>query len=256
MNTKEYISSGIIESCVLGMATEPECRELDQLCIQYPEILAARNAFEISLEEEALRDAPPAPAGGKEIFLAAISNPGKVEVMREEAPREEAKVFPMWKWVAAASLILFAASSYWALSLNNQKSDLVKENFRLRSSYDSASTALQSFKTDASILREPSIRTASLTSGSTAYATIYWDTTSTDVYLLLSNLPKAASDKQYQLWALLNGQPIDLGMIEAREERLLYRMKNVRDAQAFAITLEPKGGSPAPTSTPIAVTNL
>jgi anti-sigma-K factor RskA len=73
---------------------------------------------------------------------------------------------------------------------------------------------------------------------------------------MVNNLPQPASDKQYQLWALLNGQPIDLGMIEVKQERLLYRMKNVQNAQAFAITLEPKGGSPAPTSTPIVLSKL
>jgi anti-sigma-K factor RskA len=45
-------------------------------------------------------------------------------------------------------------------------------------------------------------------------------------------------------------------MIEVKQKRLLYRMKNVQNAQAFAITLEPKGGSEKPTTTPIALSNL
>ena len=83
-----------------------------------------------------------------------------------------------------------------------------------------------------------------------SYTTVYWDTTSHDVYLLVNNLPKPASDQQYQLWALLNGQPIDMGMLEISEKPLqLYHMKNIQAAQAFAITLEKKGGSPTPTLT-------
>jgi anti-sigma-K factor RskA len=91
-----------------------------------------------------------------------------------------------------------------------------------------------------------------------AYAIVYWDTVSTskDVYLMVNNLPQPTSGKQYQLWALLNGEPIDLGMIEVSQKRLLYRMKNLQNAEAFAITLEPKGGSQRPTTTPIAVSNL
>jgi anti-sigma-K factor RskA len=84
-----------------------------------------------------------------------------------------------------------------------------------------------------------------------SFATVYWDTTSKDVYLVVNNLPKPASDKQYQLWALLNGQPIDIGMVDndvfIGQKKLLLRMKNVRGAQAFAITLEKKGGSEKPT---------
>ena len=84
-----------------------------------------------------------------------------------------------------------------------------------------------------------------------SFATVLWDTTSKDVYLVVNNLPQPASDKQYQLWALLNGKPIDVGMIDndvfIGQKKLLLRMKNVSGAQAFAITLEKKGGSEKPT---------
>jgi anti-sigma-K factor RskA len=76
--------------------------------------------------------------------------------------------------------------------------------------------------------------------------TVYWDTTSRDVYLMVNNLPQPASNEQYQLWALLDNQPIDLGVFEVKQEKFLIRMKNVQNAQAFAITLEPKGGSANP----------
>ena len=51
MNTQEYISSGIVESYVLGLASEEERREFEKMCNQHPEVLAARNAFEIALED-------------------------------------------------------------------------------------------------------------------------------------------------------------------------------------------------------------
>jgi anti-sigma-K factor RskA len=61
--------------------------------------------------------------------------------------------------------------------------------------------------------------------------------------MLINNLPQPATDKQYQLWALMDGQPIDLGFIEldVQQKRLLVKMKNVQNAQAFAITLEQRG---------------
>ena len=77
-----------------------------------------------------------------------------------------------------------------------------------------------------------------------SYTTVYWDTTSQDVYLMINNLPKPASDKQYQLWAFLDGKPSDMGLIEITEKPLqLYRLKKAQAAQAFAITLEKKGRS-------------
>jgi len=84
-----------------------------------------------------------------------------------------------------------------------------------------------------------------------SFATVYWDTTSHDVYLLVNNLPKPASDEQYQLWALLKTnnqlQTIDLGMLQLSQKPLqVYKMTNARSAQAFAITLEKKDGNPEP----------
>ncbi|MGZ8517919.1 MAG: anti-sigma factor domain-containing protein, partial [Chitinophagaceae bacterium] len=83
-----------------------------------------------------------------------------------------------------------------------------------------------------------------------SFATVYWDTTSKDVILVVNNLPRPAGDKQYQLWALLDGKPIDVGMIDndifTGEKKLMIQMKNVSGAQAFAITLEKKGGNPTP----------
>jgi anti-sigma-K factor RskA len=103
---------------------------------------------------------------------------------------------------------------------------------------------------DTRMLESPTVKMASLQSmplAPGASAKIFWDTTSKDVYLMIHNLPEPATDKQYQLWALINNQPVDLGVFELRQKSLMVKMKNAQEAQAFAITLEPKGGSSAPT---------
>lgn len=64
-------------------------------------------------------------------------------------------------------------------------------------------------------------------------------------YINSSLLPQAAADKQYQLWAIVDGKPVDLGVIN--KDSTFSTMKQVQNAQAFAITLEPLGGRPAPT---------
>ena len=63
-----------------------------------------------------------------------------------------------------------------------------------------------------------------------------------------NNLPLAPSDKQYQLWAIVDGKPVDAGIIGDCNGGLC-KLKNIPKASAFAITLEKKGGSPTPTLT-------
>ena len=49
MNLKDYIAIGIIESYVMGLATESERAEFEQMCAQHPELVAERRKFDESL---------------------------------------------------------------------------------------------------------------------------------------------------------------------------------------------------------------
>ena len=62
-------------------------------------------------------------------------------------------------------------------------------------------------------------------------------------------LPQNDAAHQYQLWAIVDGKPVDLGVFDATAEpkKLLVAMKEVGNAQAFAVTLEKRGGSISPT---------
>lgn len=261
MNVKEYISSGIIESYVMGLASETERQEFEANCVQYAEIAEARTAFEVVLEEQLLNDAVAVPGflkGQIEEKLKSSSVESALAESQEE--RTPVRRIGIWRWIAAASLILLAGSVYWAISTNKKYQDLQAKNSELETQVQQSTARLDTLKQEAEILQHSGMKMAALkgtANAPQAYATVYWDTTaSKDVYLMINNLPQSASDKQYQLWALLDGKPIDLGMIEIKQQRLLYRMKNVQNAQAFAITLEPKGGSDQPTTPPIAVSNL
>jgi anti-sigma-K factor RskA len=54
--------------------------------------------------------------------------------------------------------------------------------------------------------------------------------------------------KQYQLWAIVDGKPVDAGMIATKKGIYhIQKMKSFGSVQAFAITLEKAGGSPIPT---------
>ena len=250
----------MVESCVLGLATEAERQEFEFLCKQYPEIAEARTAFELALEGQLLTDAIAPPVQLKQIIQEQISRT-KEEALPADALVEEVPVHRtgVWKWLAAASVILLAGAAFWAVTMNNKYRELQAANQNLRDQLQQSTTRLDTLRQQAAMLQKPGVKMAALRGNDpSVYATIYWDTTNAakDVYLMVNNLPRPATDKQYQLWALLNGRPIDLGMVEVKQERLLYRMKNVQNAEAFAITLEPRGGSPAPTSTPIVLSRL
>ena len=255
MNVKEYIRSGVIESYVLGIATDAERQEFEQMCATYPEVVEARDAFERSLELELMRDAPPPPVFIREKVLLEIKPPVAENNYTEEVEEAPVRRMNPWKWIAAASLLLLAGAGYWAYTTNEKYEDAVARQSATERQLQESTAQLQVLQQDAELLRKPGMRAVALTGtqdAPQAQTTIFWDTTGVnkDVYLLINNLPQPAGDKQYQLWALLNNQPIDLGFIEmdVQQKRLLVKMKNVQNAQAFAITLEQRGR--ANTATP------
>jgi anti-sigma-K factor RskA len=248
VNVQEYISSGIIESYVFGLASVEERSEFEKMCKQYPELIEARISFELSLEKLAIQNSIEPPADLKKRIFDEIESSGKVINMSSTGVRKMNPTPMGWlKYAVAACLILLAGSLYWNISLYNK-------NKRLQSDFDNTVAKLNDMNNDARILQQnPNVKMAAMKGmepSPLSQATVYWDTTSKDVYLLINNLPKPANDKQYQLWALLDGKPIDGGLIDneyfIQQNKLLIRMKNMQGAQAFAITLEKKGGSPTP----------
>lgn len=242
MNVQEYISSGIVESYVLGLASDEERREFEQMCIQHPEVIAARNAFELALEREVMQNAMTPPLDLKEKILGQINDGAKVISLQERSTARTG----WWKYASAAAIILLAGSLYWNISLYNKNRVLKKD-------YDNSVARLNDVENDMHVMMDrKSVKMAALKGmdiSPESYTTVYWDTASHDVFLLTNNLPAPPTDKQYQLWALLNGKPVDLGMLDfdVSQKKLLVRMKNAQNAQAFAITLEKKD-RPNPTT--------
>ena len=61
-------------------------------------------------------------------------------------------------------------------------------------------------------------------------------------------MPANDAEHQYQLWALVDGKPVDLGVFDMNaDDDGMVRMKAIENAQAFAVTLERRGGSSVPT---------
>ncbi len=135
MNIQEYISSGIVESYVMGLATEQERAEFEKNCSIYSELAEAREAFELSLEKAAFENAIAPITDMKEKILAKIlQEENSAKIISINKPFLPTKKMNWMKYAVAACLILLAGSAYWNYSLikvnNELKSE--KENFVTR----------------------------------------------------------------------------------------------------------------------------
>ena len=77
-------------------------------------------------------------------------------------------------------------------------------------------------------------------------ANIIFNEQTRKTYLWSAHLPQLDNNQQYQLWALVDGKPIDLGVFDPKNE--VINLKSLKEnPQAFAVTIEAKGGKPTPT---------
>ncbi|HVZ57782.1 MAG TPA: anti-sigma factor [Chitinophagaceae bacterium] len=248
----------MVESYVLGLASPEERAEFEELCRQYPQLVAAREAFESSLEKQAREGSVPPPSGVRSSFLSFLESeasgaadpgkPGPAPVIDlEPGPgRRQAGL----RWLVAASLFVALGTAYLAYRLYHSNQALQQTNRDLQARLQSRDSLLDQLAEEQRVMHDPNVTVVNMVGtqkAPLASASIYWDSTSSNVWMIVKNLPRLPSEKQYQLWALIDGKPKDLGLFDATGSRILLKMNNTRQADAFAITIENRGHSGPPT---------
>lgn len=71
-------------------------------------------------------------------------------------------------------------------------------------------------------------------------------------YLVGSRLPQLATDRTYQLWSMINGRAVAVGLLGAHPDSVAFSVDPSVRSAAYLITVEPAGGVVAPTSAPVA----
>jgi Anti-sigma-K factor rskA/Putative zinc-finger len=75
-------------------------------------------------------------------------------------------------------------------------------------------------------------------------------------FLFNQGLPALPPGQTYQLWAMIDGQPISVGVLGAHPAAVAFHLDAGAATKAFAVTVEPAGGSVAPTRAPVASTTI
>lgn len=252
MNIKAYISSGIIPSYVLGYADAADRAEFERLSTLYPELVAEREAFEGDLEKFALDNAVPPPGKVKVRLIEEIKLPSinQSKVLKMEQANRNSRQGNLVRLIAAASIVLIAGAGYVAYTFYNNANELRTSNKDLQAQLDSTDKILNQIVTEQKLIKDPNVTVVNMVGSQVApksSANVFWDSTSSAVYIMVKNMPKLPSDQQYQLWALIDGQPTSLGVFDSLENNVILKMSNTQKAQAFAITIEKQGGSKSPT---------
>jgi len=270
VDIQKYIASGILEEYALGLTSKEENLEIEGLLAEYPQLRQELNSIEEGLELLAAAESTPPPPELKQQILNQLPPKGPQAVDQQPTPTPKANTANL----APSSPFHWMMQLPWLLSLGlsmglglsacmyfTQKADKEEllgrleeqknQQTGLTKDVDSLNALLLACEEERNILSQPALERLELP-GTEGHpdkrATIFWNPQAQQTYLLAGQLPKLPDNQSYQLWAIVKGKPVDLGVLpnEAKKGSILP-MKSVLQPQAFAITIEPKGGSASPT---------
>ncbi|MBC8052897.1 MAG: anti-sigma factor [Sphingobacteriaceae bacterium] len=258
-NIKAYIESGVLELYVLGDLSTDEKLEVERVLETYPELKTEVEEIEKALQGFAEAEA----VEPKEALRSKI-----LDSMNTGAAENDIPVLPItkpnssfYKYAFAASVALLLLSLFALINLRSQLKDshnqiavLQQSNQKFTSRVNYVEKQLDETRQSLNIFHNPEqykvVNLKGTPNAPTASIMVAFNPAKSEVMIDLASIKMPANDPshQYQLWALVDGKPVDLGVFNAGNDTTgVLKMKSLAKAQAFAVTLEPKGGSINPT---------
>lgn len=258
MDVQELITSGKLELYVAGTLTDREMGDVAAYALEYPEV-----AMEIEKIERAMLDF----LSPVEFEMETVEKERQINEILEKI-RDHSADGPVFRLhgisrmaIAAITigLIVMTGLSVWlALQEKTLKSEIsaLHDNQQKMAEDNREATVhytrmQQQFSMMRNILtRRVELKTVAgnkiTTQGN--YMLVYWNPATGKLLLADANLPPLTPNEQYQLWALYDGKPVDAGVFNYQDRTVSVGFqKDISAAQAFAVTVEPKGGSKSPT---------
>ncbi|MFT6718686.1 MAG: hypothetical protein ACJAY8_001082 [Sphingobacteriales bacterium] len=263
MEVKKYIESGILESYLFGELDNWQRQEVESLRDVHPEINEALLDLEIGLEEAIQSEYSKKvnPKAKDQLMKALFAEEKPLGTVKSitETPKKDRNKLAQFITIAAA-LTGIVWGGFNEIKSQELKADLVSYQRDLVEITQSKSQLIEQVNYMETKTHEMNQYLDHINRKSTHLVNmgspkkdknvkVYWCENSKTVFLKVVDLPALEANEDYQLWRLVDGKPIDMGVIERKfmgSEEMMF-IENVEKVHAFAITIEPKGGQVSPT---------
>ncbi|MFV8393457.1 anti-sigma factor domain-containing protein [Flavobacterium sp. LB2P6] len=251
METKEYIESGILELYVYGLLSETENEEVNTMAKNNPEIEAEIIAIEKAIVALSSSFSPFHSVANYEKIKAKLEL--KYSGVIQLEPTKNKSHYIGW----AAAILLLVGIGYQYNQLDQtitQVANTEIEKTKLEKEFNVLKLKNTANETSLAVVRDTKNTVVALGGQAVApesFAKVYWNQDTKVVYIDAAGLPEPPEGMVYQVWALKLSPltPTSIGLLEDFDvnEQKLFAVNNANEAEAFGITLEPKGGSLSPT---------
>jgi anti-sigma-K factor RskA len=204
---------------------------------------------ELELAATALAASVPAVAPPPALRGRILDSLGPARVSAAPAPAR----LGAWRLLAAAAALAAVLVAVDDARLRRQREDLRSLSAQLAGKLQSAETELAQRVLRARVLESDDVRMLTLGGQGPqpgAQGRVFWSPKARRGVLVAGNLAPLPADRQYELWVFQKGKPVAAGVFDVDAEgRVAFESKDFPEAEAqnFAVTVEPRGGVPAPT---------
>jgi anti-sigma-K factor RskA len=172
--------------------------------------------------------------------LVAASEPSgsaaaaSLDSRREERARQARPALPLGRWLAgvAAAVVLVTGGLVWHPWSSGTSQVQLTAAQQVLQSKDAERVQARIGQATATVVRSPSLRRA---------------------VIVTADLPAAPTGRVYELWLQQGQRMVRAGLMPAGPGSTLLLQGDAASAKAVGITIEPAGGSPTPTTAPIAL---
>lgn len=254
----------MLELYASGDLNPDERVEIESMLLKHPELRLELAEIEKSLEHYAKAYSLEPSSNLRHKVLASLSNENK-PYNNIAGPESAVVALPQkrdsfFRYAFAASVSLLVMSLAALIFLYSQLQDskqqvavLENSNQQFSNRVNFMTGQLADKELALGVLRNPEFKLIKLEGtkqAPKASMMVAFNPVKKEVMIDMSamDMPVNDTEHQYQLWALVDGKPVDLGVFDMKPDGDgMVRMKAVENAQAFAVTLERRGGSKTPT---------
>ena len=237
---KLFLDSDLLENYLLGVTTDAETLQAERYIAMYPEVQKIYDELQENLETFAKLHAIKAPDVLKDKILASIRKENMAK-----------RYFYRFAVAASFAVLVSAGATYFFW---DQNQDLQEENTIVTNKIDDLEETmreqLEDVRNQFIVLQNPETKKYNVKGNKKAEelkAVAYVNPVKRLSYINVSKLPNLPEDQCYQMWAEVNGEMLNLGIIkEANSQEKLLALPYADNAVGY-ITIEPKGGNQSPT---------
>lgn len=242
-----HINPALLEQYILGLTSDEENKDIESYLSQHPEIAKEVKESQTMIEDFAMEYAMQPPDALKGQVLEAVRT----------TPKSDLKVAKgiTFNWLTGVAATLALGFSILTFLLYQRQSTMGQQIAQLTQQVgqlQQKNTLLASQKAEINqqftVLKDVNTSHVHLRGSKLspqALIVVYWNEEDKNAYLNVVELPEIPKDKCLQLWADVDGEMVNMGVLKEDIDQLL-KVPFVPNAESLNITLEPKGGSERP----------